>query len=115
MVANAMLAAMAKHASKPGLEIYQVASSNSNPLPLSSFVRFIEEYFQVEPFLDSIGKPIRDLKFQPYQDVESYVAALLTQVDFKSRVYILQFYSMQYFYTLECKLYYWRAYSHCIP
>lgn len=86
MVANAMLSAMAKHASKPGLEIYQVASSNGNPLPLSSVVRFMEEHFRVEPFLDSIGKPIRNLKFQPYQDVESYVAALSTQVDFKPKV-----------------------------
>ena len=90
MVANAMLAAIAKHACKPGLEIYQVASSNVNPLSLSSFVRFMEEHFQEEPFLDSIGKPIRNLKFRPYQDVESYVAALLTQVEFESKV-ILQF------------------------
>ena len=90
MVVNAMLAAMAKHACKPGLEIYQVASSNVNPLSLSSFVRFFEEHFQEEPFFDRIGKPIRNSKFQTYQDVESYVAALLTQVEFESKV-ILQF------------------------
>ena len=87
MVANAMLAAMAKHACKPGLEIYQVASSNVNPLSFSSFVRFFEEHFQEEPFFNRTEKPIRNSKFQTYQDVESYVAALSTQVDFKPKVY----------------------------
>ena len=87
MVANAMLAAMAKHACKPGLEVYQVASSTVNPFPVSSFKRFMEEHFQEQPFLDRTGKPIRNSKFQLHPDIESYVEAL-SPVDSTSEVHI---------------------------
>ena len=82
-----MLAAMAKHACKPGLEVYQVASSTVNPFPVSSFKRFMEEHFQEQPFLDRTGKPIRNSKFQLHPDIESYVEAL-SQVDSTSEVHI---------------------------
>ena len=95
MVANAMLAAMAKHACKPGLEIYQVASSTVNPFPVSSFKRFMEEHFEEQPFLDNSGKPIRNSKFQLYPDMESYTESL-SQLYSKSEVRY-KFYVMLYF------------------
>ena len=67
MVANAMLAAMAKHACKPGLKIYHIASSMVNPCSLSNNMRFLEEHFQEEPLIDNTGKPIRNMKFQTRQ------------------------------------------------
>ena len=88
MVANAMLAAMAKHACRPGLEVYQVASSTLNPFPVSSFKRIMEEHFQEQPFLDSTGKPIRNSKFQLYPDMESYTESL-SQVDSEFEVHKL--------------------------
>ena len=90
MVANAMLAAMAKHACRPGLEVYQVASSTLNPFPVSSFKRFMEEHFQEQPFLDSMGKPIRNSKFQLYPDVESFIEALY-QLASENEVHIINF------------------------
>ena len=81
-----MLAAMAKHACKPGLNIYHIASSMVNPIYSSSIVRFLEEHFQEEPLIDNTGKPIRNKKFQAYRDVESYMEAL-SQVVLIPKVY----------------------------
>ena len=86
MVANAMLAAMAKHACKPGLKVYHIASSMVNPFSLSNIVRFLEEHFREEPLIDNTGKPIRNKKFQTYRDMESYTEAL-SQVVLESKVY----------------------------
>ena len=91
-----MLAAMAKHACKPGLEVYQVASSTVNPFPASSFKRFMEEHFEEQPFLDNSGKPIRNSKFQLYPDMESYTESL-SQLDSKSEVHIINFILCKYF------------------
>ena len=88
MVANAMLAAMAKHACRPGLEVYQVASSTLNPFLGSNFKQFIQEHFEELPFLDNTGKPMRNLKFQLYPDMESYIGSL-SQVDSESEVHTL--------------------------
>ena len=76
MVANAMLAAMVEHACKPGLEVYQVASSLVNPFFFSNFVRLLEEQFQENPFLDSKGQPINTLKIKVYPDMDTYMEAL---------------------------------------
>eukprot|EP00250_Pteridium_aquilinum_P028391 c37079_g1_i1 orf=2-232(+) len=45
MVANAMLAAMARHARIPGLHIYHVASSVVNPLVFAKLAKMSEEHF----------------------------------------------------------------------
>ena len=81
-----MLVAMAKHACKPGLNIYHIASSMMNPLSLSNMVRFLEEHFHEDPLIGNTGKPIRNGKFQTYQDIESYMEAL-SQVVLESKVY----------------------------
>ena len=88
MVANAMLAAMAKHACRPGLEVYQVASSTVNPFPVSNFKQFMEEHFEELPFLDNRGIPMRNSKFQLYPDMESYTESL-SQVDSEFEVHKL--------------------------
>ena len=76
MVANAMLAAMAKHAQKPGLEVYQIASSIVNPLYFSNFMRLLEEKFQEDPLRNSYGQVIGTDKIKVYPSMDSYMDAL---------------------------------------
>ena len=86
MVANAMLAAMVEHACKPGLEVYQVASSLVNPFFFSNFVRLLEEQFQENPFLDSEGQPINTLKIKVYPDMHTYMEAL-SRLNLETKVF----------------------------
>ena len=86
MVANAMLAAMVEHACKPGLEVYQVASSVVNPLVFSNLARLSEEHFKEDPFLDNVGKPIETFKLQLYEDMDSFMEAL-SQLDLEFKVF----------------------------
>eukprot|EP00250_Pteridium_aquilinum_P010169 c19192_g1_i1 orf=172-2352(+) len=76
MVANAMLAAMARHARKPGLEVYQVASSVVNPLVFAELARMSEEHFTEQPFMDNVGKPITTPTLQLFQDIDSFMHAV---------------------------------------
>ncbi|KAH9326758.1 hypothetical protein KI387_006936, partial [Taxus chinensis] len=46
MVVNATLAAVAKHAGKPGIHVYHVASSVANPIKLQHVVEAIFEHFK---------------------------------------------------------------------
>ena len=85
---------MAKHASIPGLQVYHAASSEVNPYYYSDFGRFVEEYFQEQPFLDSRGNPIKNFKFQFYPDIQSSMEALL-QDDAKSKVYSILIYVLK--------------------
>lgn len=62
MVVNATLAAMAKHAGKPGIGIYQVASSVANPIRVEEIFDIIFEHFKYNPFADNKGKPLRSPK-----------------------------------------------------
>eukprot|EP00253_Pinus_taeda_P004114 PITA_04114 len=62
MVVNATLAAMAKHAGKPGLKVYQVASSVANPIRVGKVINIIFEHFKCNPYIDNKEKPIRLMK-----------------------------------------------------
>ena len=86
MVANAMLAAMVEHACKPGLEVYQVASSVVNPLVFANLARLSEEHFKEDPFLDNMGKPVETFKLQLYEDMDSFMEAL-SQLDLEFKVF----------------------------
>ncbi|GLJ25415.1 hypothetical protein SUGI_0486530 [Cryptomeria japonica] len=59
MVANAILAVMAKHAGKSGLEVYQMASSVANPIFTGELFGMFHQYFKAHPYVDVRGKPIK--------------------------------------------------------
>ena len=62
MVVNATLAAMAKHAEKPGVSVYQVASLVANPIRVEDIFDIIFEHFKYNPFADNKGKPLKSPK-----------------------------------------------------
>lgn len=78
MVASAMLAAMARHANKPSLEVYQVASSVVNPLVFLELARMSREHFREHPFLDKSGKPLTTPDLQLFGNMESFMDAVTT-------------------------------------
>lgn len=59
LVVNALLAAMAKNARKPGLQVYQVASSVVNPMTFNILADVALELFTKDPMVDRSGKPIK--------------------------------------------------------
>ncbi|GLJ25412.1 hypothetical protein SUGI_0486470 [Cryptomeria japonica] len=59
MVANAILAVMAKHAGKSGLEVYQMASSAANPIFMGELFGMFHQYFRAHPYVDVRGKTIK--------------------------------------------------------
>ncbi|KAK9724266.1 hypothetical protein RND81_05G059600 [Saponaria officinalis] len=67
MVTNAMIAAIAKQGNegKHGVNIYNVASSCTNPLSCRDFFDISSNYFKTRPLVDSRGNVIRvqDIKF----------------------------------------------------
>lgn len=71
MVVNVLLAAMTKHAQKPGFQVYQVASSVVNPLTNRILADCALEHFTKDPILDKAGNPI---EVKPLRLVESMLA-----------------------------------------
>lgn len=87
MVVNATLAAMAKHAGKPGVRVYHVASSVGNPLRLGEVFKIVFEHFKCNPYIDHNGKPVRLLKEMTWiNTMENYRQALDIAFDCPSRV-----------------------------
>eukprot|EP00253_Pinus_taeda_P021653 PITA_21653 len=87
MVVNATLAAMAKHAGKRGVKVYQVASSVANPLTLRETFKIIFEHFKCNPYIDHNGKPVRLLKEMTWsKTMENYMQALDTVFDSPSGI-----------------------------
>lgn len=79
MVANATLAAMAKHAGKRGVKVYHVASSVANPLTIREFFKIICEHFKCNPYIDRKGNPIKLLEqLTCINTMENYGQALDT-------------------------------------
>ncbi|KAI5081002.1 hypothetical protein GOP47_0004185 [Adiantum capillus-veneris] len=76
MVANAMLAAMAQHANKAGLEVYQVASSVVNPLVFFELARMSREHFREHPFMDKLGKPLATPELELYENMDTFMDAV---------------------------------------
>ncbi|KAH9326773.1 hypothetical protein KI387_006951, partial [Taxus chinensis] len=72
MVVNATLAAMAKHAGKPGLDVYHVGSSVANPLKFGELARLVTQHFKSNPYLDNKGKPVTVKKLQLFKDLEDF-------------------------------------------
>lgn len=62
MVVNATLAAMVKHAGKPGVNIYHVASSIANPVSFRNIAKIVFEHFKYNPYIDKKGEPIKLVK-----------------------------------------------------
>ncbi|WCJ34088.1 Fatty acyl-CoA reductase 2 chloroplastic [Euphorbia peplus] len=60
MVVNATIAAMAMHGKtqKPGINVYQMASSVVNPLAFKDLATLLHEHYNSSPYMDSQGKPI---------------------------------------------------------
>ncbi|KAF6150201.1 hypothetical protein GIB67_023156 [Kingdonia uniflora] len=74
MVVNATLAAMAKHgaAGKPGMNVYQIASSVVNPLEFQDLAILLYEHFNTTPYMDSRGRPINVPKMKLFSSMEDF-------------------------------------------
>ncbi|KAH9310667.1 hypothetical protein KI387_025702 [Taxus chinensis] len=59
MVANAILATMAKHVGKAGMKVYQMASSVANPIVLRDLFGMFHQYFKAHPYVDARGRLIK--------------------------------------------------------
>lgn len=80
MVVNATLAAMAKHgaAGKPGINIYQIASSVVNPLVFGNLAKLLFEHFNSSPCIDSRGKPVHVPKMKLFGSMDDFSAHIWT-------------------------------------
>ncbi|GLJ05638.1 hypothetical protein SUGI_0021940 [Cryptomeria japonica] len=71
MVTNATLAAIAKHAGRPGIQVYHVSSSVANPIRLQQIVEAIFDHFKINPYINNKGKSVelqKELAFFPTMD-----------------------------------------------
>ncbi|KAF9592873.1 hypothetical protein IFM89_018453 [Coptis chinensis] len=80
MVVNATLAAMAKHgaAGRPGMSIYQIASSVVNPLVFEDLAKLLFEHFNSSPCIDTRGGPINVPKMKLFSSMEDFSSHLWT-------------------------------------
>lgn len=72
LVVNALLAAMAKHAKRPGLQVYQVASSVVNPMTFNILADVALELFTKDPMVDRTGKPIKVRRMRFVQSMDAF-------------------------------------------
>ncbi|GMN55961.1 hypothetical protein TIFTF001_025080 [Ficus carica] len=74
MVVNATLAAMAKHglAQKPGINVYQIASSVVNPLVFQDLARLLYEHYNSSPCVDPNGKPIHVPSMKLFRSMDDF-------------------------------------------
>ena len=72
LVVNALLAAMAKHARDPGLQVYQVASSVVNPMTFNILADVALELFTKDPMVDRSGKPIKVHRMRFVQSMAAF-------------------------------------------
>ena len=63
-VANAMIAALPSPEDGPGVRVYQVASSHTNPLMIAELARCLGESFRLRPMLDDADRPIKAGEFR---------------------------------------------------
>lgn len=82
MVVNATLAAMAKHGSctDPGLNIYQVASSNTNPLAFKHLFETMFEHFSKYPVMDSTAQPIQVHPMRLFPEMIEFLDNIFTDI-----------------------------------
>lgn len=81
MVVNATIAAMAKHgeAGKPGINIYQIASSVVNPLVFQELAGLLFEHFSSSPYMDSRGRPIQVPKMKLFSSMCDFSSHIWTE------------------------------------
>ncbi|XAR70055.1 Long-chain-fatty-acyl-CoA reductase [Bertholletia excelsa] len=82
MVVNATLAAIAKHGAigKPGINIYQIASSVVNPLIFQDLANLLHQHFQSTPFFDLKGRPIDVPTMKLFSSMEDFSSHLWRDV-----------------------------------
>ncbi|KAK6945409.1 Fatty acyl-CoA reductase, C-terminal [Dillenia turbinata] len=78
MVVNATLAAIAKHGAerKPGINVYQIASSVVNPLIFGELAKLLYEHFNSLPYKDPNGMPIQVPTMQLFSSKEDFSSDL---------------------------------------
>ncbi|GLJ37416.1 hypothetical protein SUGI_0760050 [Cryptomeria japonica] len=69
MVANCMIASIARNASQLGLSFYHVASSNMNPLKYNVIVDASYNYFSAHPCTSRNGRIVRVKKLRPLESM----------------------------------------------
>ncbi|CAL4969345.1 unnamed protein product [Urochloa decumbens] len=78
MVVSVMLASMVKHgggAAAPGMHVYHVGSSTSNPLAIGDLVRFISQHFKRWPVADAAGQPILVPPFRLFESIDKFTGS----------------------------------------
>ncbi|KAF9592125.1 hypothetical protein IFM89_012554 [Coptis chinensis] len=86
MVVNAILAATVKHASmrKPGLSIYQIASSVANPLVFEDLFSYLFQYFCSSPYMDLNRRPINVQRMKVFNSIDDFNTHIQTEAVQKS-------------------------------
>lgn len=84
MVANAILAAMAKHGSgELGLlEVYHVSSSAVNPITIEYTFDLIFQHFKSHPYINVEGKAIQVNKLKFFDTVEAFSSSMKEKTTF---------------------------------
>uniref|UniRef100_A0A7N0RHU1 Fatty acyl-CoA reductase n=1 Tax=Kalanchoe fedtschenkoi TaxID=63787 RepID=A0A7N0RHU1_KALFE len=72
MVVNSIIVAIVAHADRPGEIVYQVGSSNRNPLKYSSIPLWGHIYFTQNPWTDRDGKKVLVRKIKILDTMESF-------------------------------------------
>ncbi|KAL6841044.1 hypothetical protein ACP4OV_029013 [Aristida adscensionis] len=76
MVVNATLASMAKHSRRAqpaaDINVYHLASSTANPLPIGDVFRYMFRHFSRSPLTDTSGEAIPVKPIQPCHTMEEY-------------------------------------------
>ncbi|GLJ37417.1 hypothetical protein SUGI_0760060 [Cryptomeria japonica] len=72
MVANCMIASIARHASQPGLSVYHVASSNVNPVKYSVAADAVYNYFSAHPCTSKNGSIVRVNKLRSLESMATF-------------------------------------------
>ncbi|EEF26445.1 conserved hypothetical protein [Ricinus communis] len=68
------MAAMAMHGMvpKPGINVYQIASSVVNPLVFKDLAKLLYEHYNSTPYMDSKGKPIHVPSMKLFNSMEDF-------------------------------------------
>ncbi|GLJ37414.1 hypothetical protein SUGI_0760030 [Cryptomeria japonica] len=72
VVANCMIASIARNASQSGLSVYHVASSNMNPLKYNVIVDASYNYFSAHPCTSRNGRIVRVKKLQSLESMSTF-------------------------------------------
>ncbi|XP_039173869.1 fatty acyl-CoA reductase 2, chloroplastic [Eucalyptus grandis] len=74
LVANVIIAAMAKHGivASPGIDVYHAASSTVNPMTMCDMFDYSHDYFAASPLMDNQGDEIKIADMEYFSSIDSF-------------------------------------------